>query len=118
MVEEIGTIARCFLSRPLTEEQEEVLIHLCTGAVDHWKARLRDDLTPEDCRGAFLTACAWTALSCLAPALEAGAPRAFTAGDLSVSLGSSGWAQLARQAEALMADYTRDGGFVFREVAG
>ena len=111
-------VARCFLGRTLTEEQEDSLAVLCEGAAESWQARLRDGLTPEDCRGTFLTACAWTALAHMAPALEAGVPRAFTAGDLSVSQGAGDWSQLARQAEVLMADYTRDEGFFFREVAG
>jgi len=119
-------VARCFLGRTLTERQEETLILLCEGAAEQWRARLRDGLTPEDCRGTFLTACAWTALAHMAPALEAGAPapRSFTAGDLSVSLGTmagereQGAARLARLAEELMTPYTRDGGFSFLGVAG
>ena len=126
MIGEIITAARAFLNRELNQGQEEVLTALCESAMAAWQGRLRDGLTPEDCRGAFVTACAWTALAGLAPALEAGAPvpRSFTAGDLSVSMGGSSgdWNRamyrLQDRAEELMAAYTRDGAFFFREVAG
>ena len=126
MIGEIMMAARAFLNRTLTQDQEEVLTCLCEEAMAVWQGRLREGLTPEDCRGAFVPACAWTALAGLAPALEAGtpAPRSFTAGDLSVSMGGSGgdWNRavyrLKDRAEELMAGYTRDDGFFFREVAG
>ena len=126
MIGEIITAARAFLNRELTQDQEEVLAAFCEEAMASWQRRLREGLTPEDCRGAFVPACAWTALAGLAPALEAGAPapRSFTAGDLSVSMGGSSgdWNRAAYRlkdrAEELMAGYTRDEGFFFREVAG
>ena len=126
MIGEIVMAARAFLNRDLTQDQEEVLAALCEEAVARWRGRLREGLTPEDCRGAFVPACAWTALVGLAPALEAGtpAPRSFTAGDLSVSMGGDrgDWNRAAYRlkdrAEELMADYTRDDGFFLREVAG
>ncbi|MBR5791718.1 MAG: hypothetical protein IKY34_01225 [Ruminiclostridium sp.] len=126
MIGEIMLAARAFLNRTLTQDQEEVLTALCGEAMRTWEGRLREGLTPEDCRGAFVPACAWTALAGLAPALEAGAPapRSFTAGDLSVSMGGSGgdWNRavyrLKDRAEELMAGYTRDDGFFFWEVAG
>ena len=126
MIGEIMMAARAFLNRTLTQDQEEVLTCLCEEAMAGWRGRLREGLTPEDCRGAFVPACAWTALAGLAPALEAGAPtpRSFTAGDLSVSMGGSSgdWNRavyrLKDRAEELMAGYTRDDGFFFREVAG
>jgi hypothetical protein len=126
MIGEIMMAARAFLNRTLTQDQEEVLTCLCEEAMAGWRGRLREGLTPEDCRGAFVPACAWTALAGLAPALEARAPtpRSFTAGDLSVSMGGSGedWNRavyrLKDRAEELMAGYTRDDTFFFREVAG
>lgn len=126
MIHEILTAARAFLARDLSQDQDDVLTSLCGEAMAVWQGRLREGLTPEDCRGAFVTACAWTALAGLAPALEAGVPvpRSFTAGDLSVSMGGSGsdWNRAAYRlkdrAEELMAPYTRDEGLIFREVAG
>ena len=126
MIGEIIMTARAFLGRELTGDQEEVLAVLCEAAMMDWEGRLREGLTPDDCRVAFVPACAWTALAGLAPALEAGAPapRSFTAGDLSVSMGGSSgdWNRavyrLKDRAEELMAGYTRDDGFCFREVAG
>ena len=126
MIGEIIMAARAFLNRELTQDQEEVLAAFCEEAMVSWQRRLREGLNPEDCRGAFVPACAWTALAGLAPALEAGAPapRSFTAGDLSVSMGGSSgdWNRatyrLKDRAEELMAGYTQDDGFFFREVAG
>ena len=126
MIGEIMMAARAFLNRTLTQDQEEVLTCLCEEAMAGWRGRLREGLTPEDCRGAFVPACASTALAGLAPVLEAGAPtpRSFTAGDLSVSMGGSGgdWNRavyrLKDRAEELMAGYSRDDGFFFRVVAG
>ena len=126
MIQEILTAARAFLGRELTEDQETVLTLLCETAMEHWQGRLREGVTPEDCQGAFVTACAWWALSHLVSALETGAPSpsAFSAGDLTVSMGKTGenWVQtalrLGRQARELLADYTREDGFCFREVAG
>ncbi|MBR5534811.1 MAG: hypothetical protein IKU62_08200 [Ruminiclostridium sp.] len=126
MIDEILKVARCFLGQTLTDGQEQVLQTLCEGAADQWEARLLDGLTPEDCRKPFVTACAWTALSRLIPALEAGtsAPTSFSAGDLSVSVGTADEdgalraVRLGQQAEAILADYTRDGGLVFLGVAG
>lgn len=124
--QEIVSVARCFLGLDLTEGQEEVLTALCEGAMVQWESRLLEGLTPEDCRGMFITACAWTALSRIVPALETGSPTpsAFTAGDLSVSMGASAadWdlraAHLGLQAEVIMLGYTQDEGFAFLEVAG
>ena len=125
-MDEILTAARAFLDRELSQDQDAVLTGLCQEALAVWQGRLREGLTPEDCRGALVTACAWTALAGLAPALEAGVPvpRSFTAGDLSVSMGGSGgdWSRasyrLKDRAAELMGPYTRDEGFFFREVAG
>ena len=126
MIYEILTAARAFLNRDLSQDQDAVLTSLCEEAMAVWQGKLREGMTPENCRGAFVTACAWSALAALAPALEAGTPtpRSFTAGDLSVSMGGSGgdWNRamyrLKDRAEELMAPYTRDEGFMFREVAG
>ena len=122
--QEIAETARCFAGRALTEGEDAVLTYLCQAAGDLWRDRLREGIEPEDCRGVFLTASAWTAVSYLAGAMELGQAGvlAFAAGDLSVRLGdgASGACgkSLRTQAEELMAPYTMDEAFAFREVEG
>lgn len=124
-LQEILDVALCFAGRTLTEGEESVLSSLCEGAYRLWESRLRDEVEPEDCRGIFIAACAWTALGSLSGVLEAGspAPLSFSAGDFSVSTSRSTDASacaksLQAQAEVLMAPYTTDGEFAFLEVAG
>ena len=122
--EEILTVARCFAGTELSQEEEAVLSTLCEGASALWTDRLRADLTPEDCRGTFITACAWTALGGMTGAMEQNrpAPLSFSAGDLSVHTGARDANACARslraQAQELMAPYTKDTGFAFLGVEG
>lgn len=123
--EEIVTVAQCFAGRTLTEREQEALADLCGIAQEQWTNQLREGVDPEDCRGPFLTASAWTALSYLSGAMEASRPGvlSFSAGDLSVrtgevTAGSVCAKSLRAQAEELMAPYTRDEAFSFREVEG
>ena len=88
-----------------------------------WEERLREELTPADCRGPFITACAWSALGAMQSGLEAGKSfpvSAFSAGDLSVKgRGPDAAARsLEAQAQALMEPYVQDGAFAFLEVTG
>jgi hypothetical protein len=120
--QEIVSLALCFTDREPEGTELEALTALCEEAAEHWQRELRDGLAPEDCGGAFRLACAWTALAGMLGAWEAGdpAPRSFTAGDLSVQLGSGGEGAgqtLRRQAKGLMAPYTQDD-FAFLEVRG
>ena len=124
MTEEILTVARCFSDRNWTAEEEEILTTLCRAAQDRWAEKLREELEPADCRGAFVTACAWSALAAMQTGLEAGGGfpvASFTAGDLTVrrSGGRNAAAKsLEAQAQALMEPYIRDGAFAFLEVPG
>ena len=124
ITEDILTVARCFSDRDWTGREEEVMTALCRAAQEKWTDRLREELEPEDCRSAFITACAWSALGAMQGGLAAGERfpvAAFSAGDLTVrrAQGSDAAARsLEAQAEALMEPYVQDGGFAFLEVTG
>jgi len=124
MTDDILTVAKCFSDRAWTQAEEEVMTVLCQAARDRWAEKLREELDPEDCRGPFVTACAWSALAAMQSGLEAGTEfpvSAFTAGDLTVKreqTGSAAAKSLEAQAQALMEPYVRDGGFAFLEVMG
>ena len=121
---EVLAVAQCFLSRTLSQTESSVLGQLCGAAMDYWTAQLRDGVEPENCRGAFVAACAWTALAGMTGAGESASPSpvSFTAGDLTVhnrsSSASANVRNLRAQAEAIMAPFVRDGDFAFLEVAG
>lgn len=121
--QEILEAALCFAGRTLSQGEEGILAGLCEAAYGRWAGSLREGLSPEDCRGAFLAACAWTALAGMSGALEAAQPTplSFSAGDLTVNAGKGPSAcagSLLAQAEVLMAPYTADGGFAFLGVEG
>lgn len=123
--DEILTVATELAGRALTDGEGEVLSILCGGALDQWRSRLREGVGEEDCRELLVVASAWTALAAMTGAREGcqPGPSAFTAGDLSVTLGqrSAGNAcgeSLRRQAELVMAPYVEDGAFAFLEVRG
>ena len=122
---EILTVAQCFVGKELSQGEQEVLSLLCEAAGSLWQERLRDGIDPEDCRSAFLTACAWTALGGMTAAMEQNspAPLSFTAGDLSVHRGKASdpnacARSLQAQAQELMAPYVKDQGFAFLGVNG
>lgn len=76
---------------------ETLLAPLCTAAEQAWLARLREGVAPEDCGQALPCAAAFTAAAGLAAG--GGNAASFSAGDISVSLGSG--QDRARQAESL-----------------
>lgn len=79
------------------EADRALLEPLCLAAEQAWLDRLREDVAPEDCGEALPCAAAFTAAADLA-AGGCGAA-SFSAGDISVSLGSG--ADRARRAESL-----------------
>ena len=124
ITEDILTAARCFSDRDWTQREEEIMTALCRAAQEKWTGRLREELEPEDCRSAFVTACAWSALGAMQGGLEAGSSfpvAAFAAGDLRLQRrgGSDAAAKsLEAQAQALMEPFVRDRAFAFLEVMG
>lgn len=79
------------------EGDRMLLAALCAVAEDAWLARLREDVTAEDCGEALPCAAAFTVAADLAAGGDGAA--SFSAGDVSVNLGNS--ADRARRAESL-----------------
>ena len=88
-------------------QQQELLRILCEAAFDALAVRLREGMTPEDCREAFVTAAAMQAAASMEGFAEAAE---FKAGDLTVKLKENQrtGAQLRHQAEVLMGPFLQD----------
>ena len=106
---------------------EALLQRLCRAAQAQLAARLKDGVTAEDCRDAFVCAAVWTALSGLftQESTQNWNVESFTVGDVSVK--SSGGEKttsgsvprsLLSQAEALLRPYCKAEGFSFVGVRG
>ena len=100
------------LAGGLDSKQEALLKLLCQGAASSLTARLRQGLTPEDCKADFIAAASLFALAALESALEGSVGEEFRAGDLTVKRGGSrkdaASRCLQRQAELLIAPYLKD----------
>ena len=105
------------LAGDLTEHQMAVLEALCTAGTAALTAKLRDGLTPADCRADFVAAASLMALAALDELDEDRNVEQITAGDLTIRKGSRAAAAncLRTQAELMMAPYMRDG-FLFQGV--
>lgn len=116
MQEEILTLAKTLSGAE--ESETRALTLLCAAAEAMWRGRLRPELTPEECREAFLCAAALEAAAGLT-AGRGGAAR-FTAGDISVTEADGGETArtLRREAERLMRPYTGAGDFAVQGVRG
>ena len=100
---------------------ETLLAPLCAAAEQAWLARLREGVAPEDCGQALPCAAAFTAAAGLAAG--GGNAASFSAGDISVSLGSGQdrvrRAESLRQAaEGLMEPFVRAAGLWAQGVEG
>lgn len=105
------------------QADEALLNILCGLAAERWRLRLRPGVTAEDCGDAFCCAAAYTAAADLAASRGGDGLESFTAGAVSVRLGTAaerGEAGLAlrRAAERLMAPYVEPGDFSFKGVPG
>ena len=98
------------LAGELEQKQMDLLQVLCQGAGSSLASRLRDGLTPEDCKADFVAAASLFALSALSMADEESAVEMFQAGDLSVRRRSRDAASncLRNQAELMIAPYLKD----------
>ena len=92
----------------LSPEQDALLRVLCQAAKATLAARLRNGVTPEDCRADFVSAGSLFALAALSES-DTG-PERFTAGDLTIqkSGGSAAARCLRSQAELILMPYVRD----------
>lgn len=108
--------------KTMTAAQQAALDGLCRSAQAEFTARLRSGVTPDDCGGSFLVACAWSALAGLSAQEAVTDPAsAFSAGDVSVRETESradNADRLRRQAEYMLGPWLRDDGFLFQEVRG
>lgn len=106
------------LAGELDGRQTNLLRLLCGASASSLAARLREGLTPEDCKADFIAAASLLALAQLNGVDDAQVEE-FKAGDLTVKLGSKNRDAasqcLQRQAELMIAPYLRDG-FSFRGV--
>ena len=98
-----------FMAQELTAENEALLQIVCQAAVSSLSARLRDNLTPEDCLSDFVTAAGMYALAAMSDIGDWGQVEQFTAGDVTVRRGDSAGAAncLRLQADILMAPYLK-----------
>ena len=105
------------LAGDLDERQTNLLKLLCGASVSSLTARLREGLTPEDCKADFIAAASLLALAQMNGVEGDAQVEEFKAGDLKQGSKSRDAASqcLQRQAELMIAPYLRDG-FSFRGV--
>ena len=98
------------LAGGIPAEQEEMLKVLCRGAAGSLSARLRDGLTPEDCKADFLAAASLYALAALSEVGEEKQMDYIRAGDVTLRPRSRDAATncLRNQAELMIAPYLKD----------
>ena len=113
LIDEVYAQARAMDPR-VKGENQVILEALCRSAAVSLKARLRDELTVEDCKADFVTAASLLALSAMPRMEDPEQLEMITAGDLTLRLknGDQSLASLRSQAEQLIAPYVKDP-FVF-----
>lgn len=116
MVEQIYAQA-VLLAGELSEHQSTVLDALCSAVYASLAARLREGLTPEDCKADFIAAASLLALAALGSAGDEDGVEQITAGDFTIRKKSGDAASncLRAQAELMIAPYLKDW-FTFRGV--
>lgn len=105
------------LAGQLEPKQEALLKLLCMGVTASLAARLRQGITPADCKADFVAAASLYALAALHETKDADGVEQFTAGDVTMKVGSRDAASncLRYQAELIISPYLKDA-FTFREV--
>ena len=105
------------LAGQLEEQQSQLLQVLCTASCNSLAIRLRDGITPDDCKADFVAAASLLALAALNEAGKADRLEEFRAGDLTIRQSSSDAASrcLHHQAEMIMMPFLKDS-FVFQGV--
>lgn len=100
------------LAGDLDARQSQLLQALCTAVVSSLSARLRDGITPEDCKADFVAAASLYALASLGDVEENVQVEEFKAGDLTVRQSKSGRDAasncLQRQADMMILPYLKD----------
>ena len=105
------------LAGQLDQRQTQLLQVLCQASCSSLTARLRDGITPEDCKADFVAAASLFALAALQEAGKGDALEEFRAGDLTLRRSNTDTSSkcLHRQAELIIMPYLQDS-FVFRGV--
>ena len=98
------------LAGELDQKQMELLKILCRGANNSLAARLREGLTPQDCKADFVAAASLYALAALSETDDVAQMTQIQTGDLTLRRGSTDSAAccLRYQAELMMAPYMQD----------
>ena len=100
------------LAGDLEEKQARLLEVLCSAAASSLASRLRDGMTPEDCKADFIAAASLYALAALEDADEEILVEEFRAGDLTVRQGGghrdAASRCLQRQADMMILPYLKD----------
>ena len=100
------------LAGQLDDRQSQLLQVLCTAAASALESRLRDGITPEDCKADFIAAASLYALASLGDVADTVQVEEFKAGDLSVRQSSerrdAASNCLQRQAEMIILPYLKD----------
>ena len=112
MLTELVFAQAVLLAGQLNEQQNQLLQVLCNGATSSLEARLRDGITPEDCKADFVAAASLYALASLGSVEETVNVEEFKAGDLTVRQSKSGRDAasncLQRQADMMILPYLKD----------
>ena len=105
------------LAGQLDTRQMDVLRVLCAASATSLESRLREGLTPEDCKADFIAAASLFALSALNGVGDGTDISQFKVGDVTLNRDSSDAASncLRNQAELMIAPYLKDR-FSFRGV--
>ena len=107
------------LAGEVTEQQSRILEVLCNASTSSLKTRLRDGLTPDDCKADFIASASLMALAALAGVSGDVPVEQITAGDFTIRKGTISYDAasncLRNQAELMMAPYLKDN-FTFRGV--
>ena len=99
-----------FMAQEMTDADQQLLEVVCQAAVSSLEARLRENVTPQDCLSDFVTAAGMYALAAMTDIGDWSGVEQLTAGDVTVRRGNNGAANYLRsQAELLMAPYLKSG---------
>ena len=98
------------LAGELSGQQLRILEALCMASAASLTARLREGLSPEDCKADFVAAASLLALAAMNGVDENAAAEQITAGDLTIKRGSRDAAAncLRAQAELMITPYLKD----------
>ena len=98
------------LAGELTDQQTGILNALCTATTASLSARLRDGLTPEDCKADFIAASSLLALAAMSSVEDGTKTEQITAGDFTIrkQYGDAASNCLRAQAELMILPYLKD----------